>query len=67
MRIFSFLSLIIVLAIVLFQYSNNIKGTGYSESGKLKTGEISEQVDKAVSDYQKNLDDALKQSSAEGQ
>ena len=67
MRIFSFLALIIVLAIVLFQYSNNIEGTVYSVPGELKTDQISEQVDKTVSDYQKKLDDALKQSSLEGQ
>ena len=62
MRIFSLLALIIVLAILMFQYSNNIKQSGYGESGAFKTEEVEKQVNDSVSKYQKKLEDSLKQS-----
>ena len=64
MRIFGFLAMVIILAIVLFQYSNAIKGTGYNEKGTLKTEEVENRLNQSVSDYQKKLDESLKQSGA---
>lgn len=62
MRIFSLLALLIVLAVAYFQYSSNIKGSGYSASKTLRTDEIKDQINESVSDYQKKLDEALKNS-----
>ena len=59
MRIFSFLALIVVLAIVLIQYKNNIVGSGTDNSGALSTDKIEDSVNKSLSDYQKKLEDSL--------
>jgi hypothetical protein len=64
MRIFGFLALVIILAIVLIQYKNSIVGTGYNEKGTLKTEEVENRVNQSVSDYQKKLEQSLNQSGA---
>ena len=64
MRIFGLLAIIVVLAIVMFQYKNNIQGTAYSEkeSKVLKSDEVEKAVNDSVSDYQKKLEESLNQS-----
>ena len=64
MRIFGFLGLIIVIAIVAMQYKNNIRSTDSGEAESLSQS-VEDEVNQSVSDIQKKLDDALKQSGAE--
>ena len=69
MRIFGLLGLIIVLVITMYQYKNNLCGlTVPTDSGEpaikiSKSVEI--QVNASVSDYQKKLEEGMKQSGAQ--
>ena len=69
MRIFGLLGLVLVLVITMYQYKNNLWGlTVPSDSGEpaikiSKSVEI--QVNASVSDYQKKLEESMKQSGAQ--
>ena len=62
MRILSMLALVIVLAIVMFNFKNSVSGLVGSDSGKPQSGKVEKQVNESLSKHQDSLDNALKQS-----
>ena len=64
MRIFGFLGLIIVLAFLLFQYRSSVTSVGQQqqEQSSSLSKSVEDDVNNSMSDFQKKLDDAMKQS-----
>lgn len=65
MRIFSLLALVMVLAIVMIQYKNNVQQVVERENQRNRADEVEKQVNQAVVDYQKKLHRALDNSAAD--
>ena len=65
MRVFGLLGLIIVLAVLLFQYRSNVSSVGkqqQQEQPSTLSKSVADDVNNSVSGFQKKLDDAMKQS-----
>ena len=64
MRVFGLLGLIVVLAILLFQYRSNVLSVGkqqQQEQSSTLSKSVEDDVNNSVSVFQKKLDDAMKQ------
>ena len=67
MRVFGLLGLIVVLAVLLFQYRSNVSSVGkqqqqQQEQSSTLSKSVEDDVNNSVSGFQKKLDDAMKQS-----
>ena len=65
MRVFGLLGLIVVLAILLFQYRSNVSSVGkqqQQEQSSTLSKSVEDDVNNSVSGFQKKLDDAMKES-----
>ncbi len=65
MRVFGLLGLIVVLAVLLFQYRSNVSSVGkqqQQEQSSTLSKSVEDDVNNSVSGFQKKLDDAMKES-----
>ena len=65
MRIFSLLTLIIVVAIVMFQAKNNVEGLSNLDTYVSPTQDIESQINDSVIEYQNKLEGSLNSSGAQ--
>jgi len=64
MRSFSLLILLLVVLIAGYSMLKNVRGTGYTAAGTIKTDDLQKRLDGSINKYQDSLQKRLEQSGA---